>query len=405
MGNPHSFMNQSFFSSHIAALLGSLLCALPLVSCIDDEQPSMEADIEQVSVQGVAAQRLFHNTADAQRTVLSQDTAIVFHLADGVEDATLDSIKLDFRLSQGARIALAPAQEEKFSEQRVVHYVVTSEDGRYQRRYTVQFLTAPDLGPVFNFDHPQLEAENQQYYIWSLEGTHSSGNGGDTWGTGNAGFALSNSTAKPSEYPTTVTDDARTGKAVKLTTSSTGFLGLLVGKPMAAGNLFVGTFNLQKALTDALAATQFGRPIRRMPLRFKGFYKWQPGAQYLNKSQKAVAGPAADGRDLPQVYAVVYRNTDHEGKPLVLDGSNVMTHPNVVAIALVPEFKVTGVEQTSPWASFDVAFDYKENLSLELLAKRGYSLTLVFSSSKNGAQFEGALGSTLIIDDCSIDYQ
>jgi hypothetical protein len=29
----------------------------------------------------------------------------------------------------------------------------------------------------------------------------------------------------------------------------------------------------------------------------------------------------------------------------------------------------------------------------------------VFSSSKNGAQFEGALGSTLIIDDCSIDYQ
>ena len=116
MDNPHSFMNQSFFSSHIAALLGSLLCALPLVSCIDDEPPSMEADIEQVSVQGVAAQRLFHNTADAQRTVLSQDTAIVFHLADGVEDATLDSIKLDFRLSQGARIALAPAQEAKFSE-------------------------------------------------------------------------------------------------------------------------------------------------------------------------------------------------------------------------------------------------------------------------------------------------
>ena len=178
-----------------------------------------------------------------------------------------------------------------------------------------------------------------------------------------------------------------------------------MGKPIAAGNLFVGTFNLQKALTDALAATQFGRPIRRMPLRFKGFYKWQPGAQYLNKAQKAVAGPAADGRDLPQVYAVVYRNTDLEGKPLVLDGSNVMTHQNVVAIALVPEFKVTGVEPTSPWASFDVAFDYKEKLSLELLAKRGYSLTLVFSSSKNGAQFEGALGSTLIIDDCSIDYQ
>ena len=88
-------MNKSFFSTHLVALLGCLLLAFPLVSCIDDEQPSMEADIEQVSVQGVAAQRLFNNAADAQRTVLSQDTAIVFHLADGVEDATLDSIKLD----------------------------------------------------------------------------------------------------------------------------------------------------------------------------------------------------------------------------------------------------------------------------------------------------------------------
>ena len=181
MRNSLSLMNKSFFSTHLVALLGCLLLAFPLVSCIDDEQPSMEADIEQVSVQGVAAQRLFNNAADAQRTVLSQDTAIVFHLADGVEDATLDSIKLDFRLSQGAHITLAPAQEEKFSAQRVVRYVVTSEDGRYQRRYTIQFLPAPDLGPVFNFDQPQLEAENQQYYIWPLEGTQHNGNGGDTW--------------------------------------------------------------------------------------------------------------------------------------------------------------------------------------------------------------------------------
>lgn len=365
----------------------------------------MEADIEHVSVQGVAAVRFFDNLSDAERNVLSQDTAIVFHLADGVEEATLDSVKLDFRLSQGAHLALATEKDAKFSAQRVVRYVVTSEDGRHQRYYTVQFLPAPDLGPVFSFDNPQLEASNHQYYVWPLEGTQNSKNGlGDFWGTGNAGFSLSNSLAKPHEYPTTSTDDARSGMAVKLTTMSTGYLGQLVGKPIAAGNLFVGTFNLQKALVDALAATQFGRPIRRKPLRFKGYYKWQPGAQYLNKSQKVVPGPSTDGSDLPQVYAVIYRNTDGEGKALVLDGSNVLTHTQVVAIAMVPNFVVTGVEKTSRWASFDVPFDYKTELSIPLLSKRGYSLALVFSSSKNGAQFEGALGSTLIIDDCSIDY-
>jgi len=114
----------------------------------------MEADIEHVSVQGVAAVRLFDNLSDAERNVLSQDTAIVFHLADGVEEATLDSVKLDFRLSQGAHLALATEKDAKFSAQRVVRYVVTSEDGRHQRYYTVQFLPAPDLGPVFSFDNP-----------------------------------------------------------------------------------------------------------------------------------------------------------------------------------------------------------------------------------------------------------
>ena len=398
-------MKFSVLFSHTIAALSSSLLLLSLASCITEELPSMEADIEHVSVQGVAAVRLFDNLSDAERNVLSQDTAIVFHLADGVEEATLDSVKLAFRLSQGAHLALATEKDAKFSAQRVVRYVVTSEDGRHQRYYTVQFLPAPDLGPVFSFDNPQLEASNHQYYVWPLEGTQNSKNGlGDFWGTGNAGFALSNSLAKPHEYPTTSTDDARSGMAVKLTTMSTGYLGQLVGKPIAAGNLFVGTFNLQKALVDALAATQFGRPIRRKPLRFKGYYKWQPGAQYLNKSQKVVPGPSADGSDLPQVYAVIYRNTDGEGKALVLDGSNVLTHTQVVAIAMVPNFVVTGVEKTSRWASFDVAFDYKTALSIPLLSKRGFSRALVFSSSKNGAQFEGALGSTLIIDDCSIDY-
>lgn len=396
------FLRQFSFS---AALCCSAVMTFALSSCIDDERANMEADIEQVSVRGVAANRLFDRVADAEHKVLSQDSAIVFHLADGVNDATLDSIQLDFKLTPGAKIALQPGSEAKFGAQRVVNYIVTAQDGVHQRRYTVQFLPAPDLGPVFNFDNPQLEAENQQYYVWPLEGTQNATTGlGDFWGSGNAGFALSNGDAQPNDFPTAPTDDARSGMAVKLTTRSTGFLGSLVGKPIAAGNLFVGTFNLEKALMEALQATQFGRPVRRQPLRFKGYYKWQPGEKFQNQKQQAAQGPDADGRDLPNVYAVIYRNTDEKGQPVVLDGTNVQTHPNVVALATVENFTVTGAEKTSQWAAFDVPFRYTRNIVPEVLAQRGYSLALVFASSKNGAQFEGAIGSTLIIDDCSIEY-
>lgn len=397
-------MNIFSVFSRTAAILSSSLLIFTLCSCIDDEPLSMEADIEQVTVGGVAANRLFAQTSEAERKVLSQDSVIVFHLADGVEDATLDSIQLDFRLSQGATLTLV-SDSAKFSQQRVVRYKVTSQDHRFQRYYAVQFVPAPDLGPDFNFDHPQLDANSQKFYVWPLEGTQDSKTGlGAFWGNGNVGFMLSNYTAAANEYPTTPTDDARSGMAVKLTTSSTGALGAMFGKPIAAGNFFVGTFNMEKALADALAATQFGRPVRRQPKVFKGYYKWQPGEQYRNLAQEAVQGPAADGRDLPQIYAVLYRNTDAQGTPVVLDGSNVLTHENVVATAVVENYTVTGATKTSQWASFEVPFTYHKALSNEVLVKRGYSLALVFSSSKNGAKFEGAIGSTLIIDDCSITY-
>ena len=41
----------------------------------------------------------------------------------------------------------------------------------------------------------------------------------------------------------------------------------------------------------------------------------------------------------------------------------------------------------------------------ELLKMGGYSLALVFSSSKTGDTFEGAVGSTLYIDEIEFTYQ
>ena len=177
----------------------------------------------------------------------------------------------------------------------------------------------------------------------------------------------------------------------------------MLKKPIAAGNIFIGTFDLGKALLNALEATQFGIPFNRKPLRIKGFYKWQAGAEYTDASQRSVSGPSADGKDLPQIYAVLYRNTDQAGQPIILDGSNILSHPNVVGIALVRDYQTTGIEASSPWAEFDVPFEYTAGEPSEsLLFKGAYNLTFVCSSSRNGAKFEGAIGSTLIIDDVTI---
>ena len=40
-----------------------------------------------------------------------------------------------------------------------------------------------------------------------------------------------------------------------------------------------------------------------------------------------------------------------------------------------------------------------------LVTAQGFSLALVFSSSKQGAQFEGAIGSTLYVDEVEVLYE
>ena len=49
-----------------------------------------------------------------------------------------------------------------------------------------------------------------------------------------------------------------------------------------------------------------------------------------------------------------------------------------------------------------MTFNYSEDIDYDILAKQGYSLTVVFTSSTDGAYYEGAPGSTLCIDNVKI---
>ena len=366
-----------------------LLAPLCLASCFKDEAPNAEADIEHVAVSIGDPLKTFFQLSDTAQTVPYSDSTIIFRVRS---HADITALAPTLRLTEGATVSPASGTVHDFSKGAVV-YTTTSEDGLWHRTYKMQFvpttITLRDsLG--FGFEDYSLEPSEQKYYVFHADETV-----GD-WATGNPGFKLSMGTAKPDEYPTYPMANGHTGSCAALTTRSTGPFGEMANKRIAAGNLFLGTFDQKVALTNTLHATRFGVPFTMRPVAFKGWYSYQPGKTYQDVFGNAVVGKADHG----SIYAVLYLNHDAQGNEIVLYGDNVKTSQQVVAIADLGD-----VGQTNSWQPFEAQFLYRQEVDQETLQNRGYSLAIVFSSSNEGDKFEGAVGSTLLIDDVSIISQ
>ena len=172
-------------------------------------------------------------------------------------------------------------------------------------------------------------------------------------------------------------------------TRDTGPFGRMANKRLAAGNMFLGTFDIRIAMSDHLHATRFGIPFTDRPDRFTGYYTFEPGPTV----QDFYGNPIVGRTDSADVYAVFYRNHDAAGNEVVLYGDNVLSSDLIVAVA-----ELDYVAPTSQWTAWDVKFEYREEVDEQLLANRGYSLAIVFSSSSAGGDFIGAIGSRLCVD-------
>ena len=373
-------------------------CALLATSCIKDEPLNSECDIEVCKVHHEASDTIFYALSDTLQKVSSVDTVINFYTRSRINPQDLSQVRVTFDLTPGATITPASGSVQDFSQGGVV-YTVVSEDKLWSRTYKVRFLPRAVLNPDFDFENVELEQPRERFYIWFAYDQNQKRQ--DLWATGNSGFALSRSSAKPHEYPSVMLEQGVSGKGVKLETCSTGAFGAMVNMRIAAGNLFLGSFDTQNALTDAMKATRFGVPVNRKPVRFTGYYKFQPGEKFQDRYGIEVPGRV----DAPDAYAVLYKNTDENGLPVTLYGDDVLTHKNIVAIARVPEFKVTGISDTSNWEYFDLPLEYKQELDMVRLSNLGYNLAVVFTSSIEGATFCGAVGSTLLVDESTIIYE
>lgn len=374
-----------------AALIGSST----LTSCFKDEPLNAECDIEQAYIHVDNPLGMFYQQSDTLINVLSTAEDINFVVRKTTDLTALAPI---FNMTPGATIYPDNGSEQDFSNGPIV-YTTTSEDGQYKRNYRVNFIFSKDM-LEYNFDHFSLNtnAPANKYYVWT--DLDDEGNPLNNWATGNPGYRMAKGSAQPDEYPTTPWSEEGHETCVKLTTCETGKFGSDRKMPIAAGNLFLGEFDTKKALTANAAgvkgvlATKFGLPIGSQPVSFSGFYKYKRGDVFTDKNNEV-----KDSKDYGSIYAVFYDNHDANGEPFVLHGDDVLSSDQIISIANIGQ-----IDDTPEWTAFNLNFKLQPGKAIDpvKLANRGYSLAIVSSSSINGATFEGAVGSTLWIDDFSI---
>lgn len=380
-----------YYKMIAAALIGSST----LTSCFKDEPLNAECDIEQAYIHVDNPLGMFYQQSDTLINVLSTAEDINFVVRKTTDLTSLAPI---FNLTPGATIFPDNGSEQDFSNGPIV-YTTTSEDGQYKRNYRVNFIFSKDM-LEYNFDHFSLNtnAPANKYYVWT--DLDDEGNPLNNWATGNPGYRMAKGSAQPDEYPTTPWSEEGHETCVKLTTCETSKFGSDRKMPIAAGNLFLGEFDTKKALTANAAgvkgvlATKFGLPIGSQPVSFSGFYKYKRGDVFTDKNNEV-----KDSKDYGSIYAVFYDNHDANGEPFVLHGDDVLSSDQIISIANIGQ-----IDDTPEWTAFNLNFKLQPGKAIDpvKLSNRGYSLAIVSSSSINGATFEGAVGSTLWIDDFSI---
>lgn len=366
-----------------------LLCgSFAMCACIQDEALNSEAAIDGCS------------GADVQLSTINANEKMVDVFVH--RGANLAKQQLIFTLPQGATIKPNEIRDEDYGNlydftgaEASRQFTVTSENKQFQPVYTVKIR--PTELPTFYRFEDLIVANNTPYNIF-YEFTPGSSQGVSQvlqWSSGNPGFALTGMADGSSDYPTMQVDNGYRGRCVKLETKDTGSFGAMVRMYIAAGNLFVGNFDVTKALAGqegALKATTFGFQFYKKPIALKGYYKYKAGDVYSENGK-----PTSGNKDICDIYAVMYEADDNS---FMLDGTNAKSSDKIIYLAQIGD----AAKETDEWTEFNLSFEQQNGKSLdpEKLQKGKYKLGIVFSSSIDGAYFKGAVGSTLCVDEVKL---
>lgn len=308
------------------------------------------------------------------------------------KDAANEALILLPSITVSEKAVVTPASNVKqdFSNNKKVEYTVTAEDGT-MKKYSV-FIS----GTVVVYDFEDWTVDGTQttpeYQYPIAVGGWASCNQAVVFIKGFGAFAQPNPITYNGPFPINKTEEAHgenyAAELVSIdTTGSDNMLGQKVPK-VTAGSIFLGTFVATNALKDPMTTTLFGIEYTEKPLLVKGFFKYTPGTEFYNSN--GVLEP--DTKDECALSAVLYEVEDV--KKETLDGNNIYTSDKIVASAV---YTNTG---TSEYTPFELKLEYKKDKEYD--PNKKYKFAVIFSASKDGAAYNAAVGSRLLIDDVTI---
>lgn len=378
----------------ILVFLQVLLVLGCMNSCIKDEPLNAECDII-----GVDEKWIGQNKDIFVGNPIITNDHVSFSIKKGVDRTRLAP---SFALTEGARLTMkvdgrdveANGVERDFSSPQ--EYTVHSQDGAWSKTYSVSFNYPKPVG-LLSFEHYELDGSNR-YQVWyEIDPEDTQSPRRDYWASGNGGYAITGMGKDPSLYPTVSDPVGVKGNAVKLETCRTGSFGDMVKMPIAAGNIFIGTFDAKKATKEPRIATQFGlQLVGGKPLRLEGFYKYKAGETFTDKDKNV----CPDRHDMADIYAVVYEVDPQNFQ--ALNGDDVLSSDRIVMMA-----RIDNPGEPAEWTHFEEPFKLQagKEFSDERLRKDGYAIAVVCTSSRDGAYFEGAIGSTLYVDELRVVWE
>lgn len=304
-------------------------------------------------------------------------------------DATSDDLsKLmpTIEVSEKATVTPASGAVQDFSNGKTVTYTVTAENG------TKVTYTASVYGNVTSYDFENWSyvssPSSEDDRLYTAEG----------WASCNDAVGLIKQMGSwfgityTGEYPVRPSDDAFAGEKAALLefvdTKGGNILGQTVPKVTSA-SIFLGSFNAMAAVTSPMATTNFGIMYDKQPLKVTGYYKYTPGTEFYNANGELQEGVT----DKCAMSAVLYEVSSEDE---TLNGSNIYTSDKIVAKAVF-----TSDKSVDTYTPFELNLEYAKAYD----SSKKYKFAIIFSASADGASYNAAVGSKLLIDNVSVVNQ
>lgn len=349
----------------IYTIIPLLTVSLLTFSCID-EHFFGKSSLKQI--------RYFTVPGQLGNTQIVEDSLLI-RLSVGsridVSQLAADSIGL----SSYAKVTPAVGEPQNFNEP--VTYQVQAEDGS---------IVSYQVFVSKQSENQQLEnSEFEDWYTPAGKNYEEPGKDANTiWASGNAGVVtLGEANVEKFEV-------APGDFAARLITRDLGALAQLVRQRMAAGSMFTGKFVLD--IANPLNSAQFGIAFSGRPKSFTISYSYAPGEVYRNGQ-----GQILEKEDQADIYLLLENRSGAQVKRI---GTAWLR--SAEAISELREVTVPVIY--GPLPSDSPSYWFPANGQFGTINEDVTHLSLVFASSAEGANFEGGVNSTLIVNNLRLNY-